>query len=81
MLQKFFGAFLFISGIVLILKTQWFLENFGRIPWAEEKLGVEGGTRFFYKILGILMIFFGLTMVFGMFGGIIYFIFDPLIPG
>jgi len=80
MFVKIFGVILFVIGPLLIVKSEWFLENFGRIGWAEEHLGTEGGTRLFYKLLGILFIFFGLTMIFGLFGGIVNFIFSPLFP-
>jgi len=55
-------------GAILVIKTEWFLENFGRIDWAEEHLGVEGGSRLMYKIIGILFIvgsFLGMTGMLG----------------
>jgi len=75
---KIFGVFLFIAGIILIIFTEWFLNNFGRINWAEQKLG--GGTRSFLKILGLILIFVGLLMIFDLFGGIVLWIFSPLMP-
>ncbi len=69
-----------IGGMLLVIKSEWFLENFGRIAWAEEKLGTEGGTRFFYKILGLLFIFLGMLLLFNLFGGIVLWVFSPLIP-
>jgi hypothetical protein len=80
MFQKIFGVILVVVGALLIIKAEWFLENFGRIEWAEQKLGVEGGTRLFYKLLGLICIFFGMTLVLGLFSGIVYFVFSPLIP-
>ena len=80
MFLKIFGAILVIIGPFLVIKAEWFLENFGRIEWAEQHLGTEGGTRLFYKLLGLIFIFFGLTMVFNLFGGIVYWIFSPLLP-
>jgi hypothetical protein len=78
MFTQIFGAFLFIIGPTLIIYSEWYMENFGRVPWAEQHLG--GGTRFFLKLLGVIMMFFGLTMVFGLFGGIVGWIFGPLMP-
>ena len=80
MFLRIFGAVLFVCGVLLIIKAEWFLENFGRIEWAEKHLGTEGGTRLFYKLLGLLFMFFGLTMVFNLFGGIVMWIFSPLLP-
>lgn len=78
MFVKIFGVFLFIAGMLLIIFTEWFLDNFGRIEWAEAKLG--GGTRSFLKILGLILIFVGLLMIFGLFGGLVLWIFSPLMP-
>lgn len=43
-------------GVILIIYTEWFIDNFGRSAWAEEKLGGEGGTRLLYKLVGMAMI-------------------------
>jgi len=80
MFIKIFGAVLFLIGPFLTIKSEWFLENFGRIEWAEKHLGTEGGTRLFYKLLGLVFIFFGLTMMFNLFTGIVLWIFSPLMP-
>lgn len=77
MFLKIFGAILVVVGALMTIKAKWFLENFGRIPWAEEKFG---GSLFFYKILGIVLIFFGFTMIFDLFGGIATWVFSPLLP-
>ncbi|OGY41580.1 MAG: hypothetical protein A2Y82_01140 [Candidatus Buchananbacteria bacterium RBG_13_36_9] len=80
MFLKIFGLILVVVGPLLVIKAEWFLENFGRIEWAEAHLGTEGGTRLFYKLLGIIFIFFGLTMIFNLFGGIVTWVFSPLLP-
>ncbi|MCX6745960.1 MAG: hypothetical protein NTX00_02975 [Candidatus Parcubacteria bacterium] len=80
MFLKIFGLILLISGPFLVIKSGWFLENFGSIQWAEDKLSTEGGTRFLYKIIGLAFMFFGLTMIFDLFGGIVIWIFSPLLP-
>jgi hypothetical protein len=80
MFLKIFGGILFIVGPILVIKASWFLENFGRIEWAEKHLGTEGGTRLFYQLLGLAFMFFGLTMVFNLFEGIVMWVFSPLLP-
>jgi hypothetical protein len=80
MFVRIFGGILFIIGVVLIIFTEWFIQNFGRIAWAEEHLGVEGGTRIFLKLLGLLCMFFGMLMILGLFGGLVMWIFGPLLP-
>lgn len=53
------------SGILLVVKTDWFLEYFGSIAWAENHLGTEGGTRMFYKLVGIGMIVLSFLLMTG----------------
>ncbi len=63
----------------MIMRSEWFLSFFGRIDWAEIHLGTEGGTRVFYKILGLLTIFISLLIITGMIEGFVLAIFSPLI--
>jgi len=58
-------------GLHLVIKTEWYLENFGSIDWAEEKLGTSGGSRTFYKLIGIGIIMIGFLAATGMLGGFI----------
>lgn len=53
-------------GFVMVWKTNWFLENFGIIAWAEQHLGAEGGSRIFYKLLGILIIILAFMLMTGL---------------
>ncbi len=50
------GLGIIAFGVFLIVKTEWMISAFGRIAWAEDKLGAEGGTRVFYKLLGMTSI-------------------------
>lgn len=63
------GAGLIFIGCLFVIKTEWFLQNFGKIDWAEQHLGLDGGSRLFYKLLGIIIIFAGMMMATGMLGG------------
>lgn len=54
-------------GAVLVIKTEWFMDFFGRIEWAERHLGTEGGTRLFYKLLGIGTIVISFMLMTGLF--------------
>jgi hypothetical protein len=71
-MKWFIGIFLFALGVVMVLKSEWLLSFFGRIAWAEEKLGYEGGTRLFYKLLGLGLI----LMAFMIISGRLFTIFD-----
>ena len=68
--MKFFiGLLLVVSSLVLILKTEWFINNFGHSAWAENKFGTSGGTRTMYKLMGLAGIFFGFLLITGLLGG------------
>jgi len=41
-------------GFIIVWKADWMMNNFGRIPFAEKYLSTEGGTRIFYKLIGLL---------------------------
>ena len=68
-MQYFIGILIAVVGILMVLKTEWFLENFGTIAWAEENLGTSGGSRLMYKFLGLIEIFIGFLLITNMFGG------------
>ncbi len=53
------GLFVMAIGFVVVSKTGKILEWFGSVPFAEEKFGA-GGSRFFYKLFGILLAFIGI---------------------
>ena len=68
-------------GAVLVIKTEWFVNNFGRVAWADEHLGTEGGTRLFYKLLGLVFIFISMLGVAGLLGDFVLSIFGGLFRG
>ena len=55
-MKYFLGIIIVGIGFLIVWKADWMMENFGRISWAEAKLGTEGGTRFLYKLIGIAII-------------------------
>lgn len=63
------GIILVLAGVALVLKTEWFVQNFGTNAWAEEKLGTSGGSRLMYKLIGIAFIFFGFLAITNLIGG------------
>ena len=80
--MKYLVASLAIAvGAILVIKTEWFIQNFGTSSWAEEHMGTSGGTRLFYKLVGIVIIliaFLGISgllgdMVLGFFGNLFTF--------
>ena len=53
-------------GFLITWKSEWIITNFGKLPWAEQHLRSEGGTRLFYKLLGLLLIMVGLMAMTGL---------------
>ena len=53
------GIVVMIVGFLIVARTNKIIEWFGRVDWAEEKLG-GGGTYTFYKLLGTLIVFIGI---------------------
>ena len=68
-MRYFLGILLVLTGVVLIIKTEWFVQNFGSIAWAEENLGTSGGSRLMYKLIGLVFIFIGFLLITNLFGG------------
>ncbi len=63
------GALIVAAGAVLIIKTEWFYQNFGSSAWAEEHFGGAGGTRLMYKLIGLVLIFIGFLAITNMWQG------------
>ncbi|MEK7856545.1 MAG: hypothetical protein AAB288_10675 [Acidobacteriota bacterium] len=62
-MKLFVGIFAIIIGALLVIKSEWFLQNFGSIQWAEEHMGSSGGSRLMYKLLGIAAILIALMLM------------------
>ena len=56
------GLVVMAVGFVMVWRTEKFQVWTGYIDWAEQKFGA-GGTRFFLKIVGVLVAFFGIFIV------------------
>ncbi len=69
--QIFLGLIGIGIGILLVLKTETLLEFTGRISWVEEHFRGFGGTRMFYKLLGVLIVFISLMYMTGMLQNVI----------
>ncbi|MEK7623345.1 MAG: hypothetical protein AAB408_01580 [Patescibacteria group bacterium] len=65
-------------GTLIIFKTEWILENFGSSAWAEAHLGTEGGSRLFYKLIGLAFIILSIMGMTGLLGEVIIGIFGSL---
>lgn len=70
MKQYILGTLGLLLGIVMVVKTDILLRNFGRIDWFEEHLAMSGGSRAGYKIIGIIFILMALLALTGQFGSV-----------
>jgi len=73
------GLLIMTAGVFLVIKTEWFMNNFGRIAWFEDKLGSEGGSRLGYKLVGIIIIFIGIVLLSGNGTNFFTWVLSPLI--
>ncbi len=70
-MKYFLGLLGLAIGIFLVVKTEWFIQNFGNSAWAEEHFGTSGGTRTLYKLIGLAIIFIAMMGMTGLLGGFI----------
>ena len=65
-------------GALIVIYSEKIYQAVGSVQWAEQHLGAEGGSRLFYKLVGIGIIFLALfymsgilqSIVLGIFGGL-----------
>jgi hypothetical protein len=73
------GILISAVGVIIVIKTEWLVQNFGRIEWFDKYLGTEGGTRLGYKFIGLIILFFGVLTLTGNFGAFFAWLMGPLI--
>jgi hypothetical protein len=73
------GLIIIVIGVVIVVKSEWMLNNFGRIGFFEQHLGAEGGSRLGYKLIGMAIIFIGILIMTNLIGGFLNWVFSPLL--
>ncbi len=63
--QIILGAIMIAVGAGAVIKTEWIINNFGRMAWFEEKLGSDGGSRLGYKLIGVVVLTIGIIVMTG----------------
>lgn len=66
-----------IGAGIAVLKYNYQVANSLRISFAEQHIG-SGGSYTLWKILGVLIVIAGMTVVFGIYDEILGFILSPL---
>ena len=74
----FLGILAIALGIVIVVKSDWFVENFGTIAWAEQHMGTSGGSRLMWKLIGIALIIVSFLIMTGTLQTVVLSIFAPL---
>lgn len=64
------GLAIMVVGFLMVKKTDVALSWFGQVPFAEDKFG-PGGSRFFYKLLGVVITFIGIFVATNVISGIL----------
>ncbi len=84
-MQILIGLLIMVGGIFFTIKAEWFYQNFGSISFMDKYFGSEGGGRLGYKLIGVLIAFFGMLIFTNMIGGFISWLLSPvlkfMIPG
>ncbi|MCK9272272.1 hypothetical protein M0P65_01885 [Candidatus Gracilibacteria bacterium] len=65
-LKIFYGILLFGAGLVIIKYRKTVYDWTGKFVWAEKYLG-SGGTVIILILIGLLLMFLGVTFPFGMY--------------
>jgi len=67
----FFGLVAIVVGTLIVIKTEWIIQTFGKNTWAETHMGLSGGSRLLYKIIGVAAIFISLAAMTGLLGSFV----------
>jgi len=76
-MKYLFGILGAALGFLITWKATWIMENFGRWTWFDENIGVLGGSRFAYKVIGVLVIIGSFLYMTDLLGPIVVWIFTP----
>lgn len=74
------GLLFLLAGSFMVIKSDWMLNNFGAMSWFEAKLGSSGGSRLGYKLIGIIILFFGILFISGNYENFFLWALSPLMP-
>lgn len=73
------GLVAMAAGATMVIYTEKWLSAFGRIPFFDNYLGIEGGSRLGYKLIGLAFFFLGLLAFVGLFDNFVLWVFSPIL--
>jgi hypothetical protein len=76
-----YSTIVIIVGFLLVRYSNWIVSNFGYMDWAEHYLGTYGGSRLFWKLIGILFIVGSLLVISGIMQTMLFSFFSRLGTG
>ena len=65
-------------GLAMTIKSEWFLRMLGKNAWAERTLGMEGGSRLLYKLIGLAILLISWIYAFDWMNGLLNFLLGGL---
>ena len=65
------GLVVAVAGAMITVKAEWIYQNLGPIPSADKYLGMEGGSRLAYKLIGITISIVGFLIMTNLIAGIL----------
>lgn len=80
-LRIILGLLIAALGGLITIKAEWMYDNFGPIPSAEKYLGLDGGSRLAYKLIGILASVIGFMIMTNLMQGVLMWIASLFFPG
>lgn len=82
MIQNFFlGILIAGTGACLVIYTEAIMSFTGRMDWADQWLGMYGGSRLGIKLVGIAAVIIGFLLATGLLGPIVLRLFGGLFSG
>lgn len=75
------GLIIIVIGFFTTWKTDWIVNNFGTISWAEQHISTEGGSRLMWKLIGILIILIGILLTTNLLQGMVVSFVTSIFPG
>lgn len=73
------GTIMILIGIFISVKSEWMLKIFGYNSWAENKFRTWGGSRTFYKLFGLVLVFVALFIMTNILQNFLVNLFSPKI--
>jgi hypothetical protein len=78
-MQFLIGLVMLLVGSLTVAKSEKVLEMFGRMEFFETKMGTAGGSRLGYKLIGLVLVFFGILTMTGLIDGFMNWMLSPLL--